>query len=186
MTKIIEPDEVFSTKEIKRLERWISYYENPLKPALITTFGTFFGVIILIILTVQLGVKLPSTRGGIEGELFAFSCLVGTTVFFFVKMRAESIFAWFDKKYFQLTGLAVKEYLNALIDEVRQEASLRFTDMPNGDNITMFHYPEEQRNEAYKIYEADYLKRCSVEENRLRFKAYVARRYGLRVPFKQR
>lgn len=185
MTKIIEPDEVFSAKEIKRLERWISYYENPLKPALIATFGTFFGVIALIILIVQLGVKLPSTRGGIEGELFAFSCVVGATVFFFVKISAESVFAGFDKKYFKLTGLAENEYLDALIDEVRREASLRFTDMPNGGNVTMFHYPEEQRAEAYKTYEADYLRRCSIEEKRLKFKAYVARRYGLRVPFKQ-
>jgi hypothetical protein len=185
MKKIIEPDEVFSAREIKRLERWISYYENPLKPAIIAAIATFFGVIALIILIVQLGVKLPPPKGGIEGELFIFSCVVGAAVYLYIKLMAENNFSHFDKRYFELTGMTEQEYLNALIDEVRREASLRFTDMPNGENITMFQYPEEQRAEAYKIFEADFLKRCTTEEDRLKFKAYVARRYGMRVPFKK-
>lgn len=182
MKKIIEPDEVFSAKDIRRLERWISYFENPLKPALIAVFGTFFGVIILI---VQLGVNLPPTRDGIEEELFVFSCVVGVAVYFYVRAMAENIFSQFDKRYFKLTGQTEDEYLDALIDEVRREAFLRFTEMPNGANVTMFNYPEDQQAEAYKAYEADFLRRYAVEEKRLKFKAYVARRYGLRVPLKQ-
>lgn len=185
MKKIVEPEEVFPAKDIRRLERWISYYENPLKPALIAVFGTFFCVIALIVLIVQLGVKLPHTRGGIEGELFVFSCAVGVAVYFYVRVMAESIFSRFDKRYFKLTGKTEEEYLDALIDEVRREASLRFTDMPNGANVTMFDYPEEQQAEAYKAYEEDFLRHCAMEEERLKFKAYVARRYGLRVPLKQ-
>ena len=131
---IIEPEEVFSATEIKRLVKWIERYDNPL--------------------------------------------------FFLVRSQAEQLFREFDKLYFQRTGISEEEYLSRLIAEARQQASLAFTEMPNGSNETMFHYPEEERRNAYKAFEARFLARCAREENRLRFKAYVARRYGLRVPLK--
>ena len=134
MPKIIEPEAVFSDKEIKKLITWISRYENPL----------------LVLL-----------RG-----------------------NAEHIFCEFDRLYFQRTGMSENEYLDGLIEEACREASLRFTEMPSGSNETSFHYPEGYRQQAYRTFEARFLDQCAKEENRLRFKAYVARRYGLRVPFK--
>ncbi len=131
---IVEPEEVFSTAEIKRLIKWIERYENPL--------------------------------------------------FFLVHSRAEQVFRELDNLYFQRTGISEEEYLNRLIAEARQQASLAFTEMPNGSNETMFHFPEEERRDAYKAFEARFLARCAREENKLRFKAYIARRYGLRVPLK--
>lgn len=184
MTKIVEPEEVFSEKEMRRLDRWMACYNNPIKPAIIASLGTFLGAIALIILLVKLNVRIPSRQGGIEEELLAFSCFVGIAVWFLSRVGGEIVFASFDKRYFQLTGQSERQYLNALIDEVRQEASLQFSDIPNGSNDSMFNYSEEQRVEAYKAYEADYLKGCALEEDRLKFKAYVARRNGFRVPFK--
>jgi hypothetical protein len=134
MTQIIEPEEVFSPEEIKRLVMWIKRYENPL--------------------------------------------------FFLLHSNAEQVFREFDKLYFQRTGISETEYLCHLVNEVRQQASLAFTEMPNGANETMFHYSEAQRPEAYKAFEARLIARCAKEECRLRFKAYIARRYGLRVPLK--
>lgn len=74
--------------------------------------------------------------------------------------------------------------MDSLINEARRMESMRFTAMPNGANETMFHYPEDQRQHAYEAFEEKFLSQCANEENRLRFKAYVARRLGLRVPFK--
>jgi hypothetical protein len=105
-------------------------------------------------------------------------------MFFFLHSNAEQVFREFDELYFQRTGISEAEYLNQLVDEVRQQASLAFTEMPNGANDTMFHYPEAKQAEAYKVFEARFIARCANEENRLRFKAYVARRFGLNVPLK--
>ena len=132
--KLIEPKEVFSDKEIKKLESWISRYKNPL--------------------------------------------------FFLFRESSERVFQEFDQQFFQRTGLTEEEYMDSLINEARRIASLRFTEMPNGANETMFSYPEEQRQQAYKAFEEKFLAQCAKEENRLRFKAYVARRLGLRVPFR--
>lgn len=184
MKNIVEPDEVFSPKDIKRLERWISYYENPVKPALVATAGVFFGVIALIVAAVQMGIKLPHVAGGAGGELLAFSCIVGAAVFFLIKPNAEQVFEKFDADYFRLSGITEDDYIDGLKNEVRQEACLRFTDIPNGRGATMFDYPEEQQATAYKEFEADFFRKCAHEERRLKFKAYVARRYGLMVPFK--
>ena len=95
------------------------------------------------------------------------------------------IFRQFDQQYFERTGLDEESYLTALLSEVKHEAALRFTGAPNGANTTMFHYPEEQRQAAYKAFEADLIRKCAEEENRLKFKAFVARRLGFRVPLKQ-
>lgn len=103
---------------------------------------------------------------------------------FFLHLNAEQVFREFDKLYFQRVGISEAEYLSQLVDEVRQQASLEFTEMPNGANDTMFHYPEAQQQDAYRAFEARAIARCAKEENRLRFKAYIARRYGLRVPLK--
>lgn len=132
--KLIEPEEVFSENELKKLEDWISRYNNPL--------------------------------------LFLF------------KGKAERVFQEFDKHFFERTGLTEEKYKDSLIDEVCQIASLRFTEVPNGANETMFNYPEEHRQQAYKAYEQKFLAQCVREENKLRFKAYIARRLGLQVPVK--
>lgn len=98
---------------------------------------------------------------------------------------AQGVFRRFDKQYFERTNQTEESYLSALIDEVKHEAALRFTEMPNGANTTMFRYPEEQQAAAYKEFEADLVQRCAQEESRLKFKAYVARRLGFRVPLVQ-
>ena len=105
-------------------------------------------------------------------------------LFFLIRSHAERVFRDFDKVYFERTGVSEEGYMNRLVLEVRQRASLAFTEMPNGSNETMFHYPVEERGEAYKAFESRFLARCAREENKLRFKAFVARRYGLRVPLK--
>ena len=61
---------------------------------------------------------------------------------------------------------------------------LAYAEMQNGANDTMFHYSGEQRQQTYQAFEVGLVERCAEEECRLRFKAYVSRRYGLKVPFK--
>lgn len=134
VNKLIEPEEVFSDSELKKLESWISRYKNPL--------------------------------------------------FFLLKSKAEQVFHEYDQQFFERTKLTEEEYINSLINEAKRIASMRFTEMPNGANETMFNYPEEQRQQAYRAYEEKFLAHCAKEEKRLRFKAYVARRLGLPVPFK--
>ena len=134
VSKLIEPEEVFSDSELKKLESWISRYENVL--------------------------------------------------FFLLKSKAEQVFDEYDQQFFERTKLTEEEYMNSLINEAKRIASMRFTEMPNGANDTMFNYPEEQRQQAYRAYQIKFLAHCANEEKRLRFKAYVARRLGLRVPFK--
>ena len=186
MSKIVEPDQVFSPKEVSRLLRWISFYVNPLKPAIIAGIGTFLGVIVCIVVLVQFNVKLPpAPQGGIEVELFFFCCVVGLATFFIVPVVAISVFSDFDKQYFRLTGISEEKYVAELKEEARDEAAIQFTEMPNGANITVFQFPEEQRAEAFKVYEAEFLRECGTEEGQLRFKAYVARRLGLRIPLKK-
>ena len=129
MPCVIEPAEVFSPEEIKRLVKWIERYESPL--------------------------------------------------LFFLHPNAEQVFGEFDRMYFERVGISEAQYVSGLVDEIRQQASLAFTEMPNGGNETAFHYPEEQRQQAYKAYEARDVARCAKEENMLRFKAYVARRMDL-------
>ena len=134
INKLIEPEEVFSNSELKKLESWISRYENPL--------------------------------------------------FFLLRSKAEQVFYEYDQQFFERTNLTEEEYMNSLINEAKRIASLGFTEMPNGANETMFSYPNEQRQQAYIVYEEKFLTHCAKEEKRLQFKAYVARRLGLRVPFK--
>lgn len=98
---------------------------------------------------------------------------------------ARDVFRQFDRQYFERTGQSEESYLAALLVEVKREAALRFTDAPNGASTTMFHYPENSARAAYQAFEADFVRKCAEEENRLKFKAYVARRLGLRVPLKQ-
>jgi len=98
---------------------------------------------------------------------------------------AIGVFRKFDQQYFERTDQTEESYLSTLLSEVKQEAALRFTGAPNGANTTMFCCPEEQQATAYKTFEAEFVRRCADEENRLKFKAYVARRFGLRVPLKQ-
>ena len=135
VNKLIEPEEVFSGDELKKLKSWISRYENPL--------------------------------------------------FFLLKNKAEQVFHEYDQQFFERTQLTEKDYMNSLINEAKRIASTRFTEMPNGANETMFSYPEEQRQQAYKAYEEKFLVHCAKEEKRLRFKAYVARRLGFRVPLNE-
>jgi hypothetical protein len=98
---------------------------------------------------------------------------------------AEGVFRQFDNQYFERTGQTEESYLSALLSEVKHEATLRFTDGPSDFNATMFQYPEEQRAAAYREFETAFVRKCTEEEDRLKFKAYVARRLGLRVPFKR-
>lgn len=90
--KLIEPADVFSERELKTLENWISRYGNPL--------------------------------------LLLF------------KGKAERVFQEFDQQFFKRTGLTEKEYIDSLINEARRIASIKFTEMPNGANETMFDSPE--------------------------------------------
>ncbi len=105
-------------------------------------------------------------------------------LFFLLKSKAERVFHEYDLQFFERTKLKEEEYMNSLINEARRIASMKFTEMPNGASETMFNYPEEQRQQAYITYEEKFLAHCAKEEKRLRFKAYVARRLGLKVPFK--
>lgn len=102
-----------------------------------------------------------------------------------IETYAQGVFRQFDLQYFERTRQTEDAYITALLSEVKREAALRFTGAPNGANTTMFHYPEEQRRAAYQAFEADFVRKCAEEENRLAFKAYVARRLGLQVPVKQ-
>ena len=132
---LIEPDTIFSQREIRRLQRWINIYESP------------FGILL---------------------EKFA-----------------EKKLQYFDDEYFRRTGLVKSTYVAHLIQEAKHVASLRFTEMPNGANVTTFHFPEQERQHAYKQFETSFLAQCEAEEEKLRFKGYVARRFGLRIRFKR-
>ena len=129
--ELIEPDTVFSPREIRRLQRWIKIYESPL------------------------------------GAL--------------LEKLAEKTLQHFDDEYFRRTGLLKSTYVEHLIQEAKHVASLRFTEMPNGANVTAFHFPEEEQQRAYKQFESSFLAQCAAEEKKLRFKGYVARRFGLRI-----
>lgn len=132
--QLVEPDSVFSPREIRRLQRWIKIYEGPAR------------------------------------VLF--------------ERQAEKVFQNFDDEYFKRTGFVEATYVECLVQEAKQVASLRFTEMPNGANVTAFHFPEPEQAQAYKQLERTFLAQCAAEEGKLRFKGYVARRFGLRIRFR--
>ena len=129
--ELVEPDSVFSLREIRRLQRWIKIYEGPAR------------------------------------LLF--------------ERHAERVFQNFDDEYFKRTGFQETTYVECLVQEAKQVATLRFTEMPNGANITAFHFPEPEQSQAYKQFERAFLAQCAAEEEKLRFKGYVGRRFGLRI-----
>jgi hypothetical protein len=99
----------------------------------------------------------------------------------YMKRFAFSVFADFDRQYFQRAGLTEEDYLNGLIAQVRKNAFIAFTEMPNGSNRTAFHFPENKRQAAYKKFEAEAVSEFAIAENRVKNKAYIARRLGLKL-----
>ena len=66
-------------------------------------------------------------------------------LFFLLKSKAEQVFHEYDQQFFERTNLTEEKYMNSLINEAKRIASMRFTEIPNGANETMFNYPEEQK-----------------------------------------
>lgn len=187
MESIVEPEIIFSPQEIKCLKRWISFYENPMGPALISIVGAFLGVTAFLIVLVQFDVELPRITREIWLGFLLFSCLIGAGVFIATTSLAKKVFHRFDEKYFRLTGMSEEQYLDSLVADVRRDACLRFTSMPTAQGITMLDSPHDREAQvvAYQAYESGFVRDCALAEERLQFKAYVARRFGLRVPLKK-
>ena len=91
------------------------------------------------------------------------------------------MFADFDRQYFQRTRLTEDDYLNGLVAKVRQNALIAFSEMPNGSNRTAFHCAESKRQAAYQEFEAKAVSEFETAENKIKNKAYVARRLGLKL-----
>jgi hypothetical protein len=181
--KIADMEEVFSAGEIRRLKRWIACYRNPLLPAVVVAAACLIALIALIIVAVYFEIEAP--QGGVASEIFVVSAVAGLVSFILTKPIATRVFAQFDQEYFQRAKVSEEDLVAALVEDTRREAAIHFTEAPDGSNITVSRFPKEQQAAAYKAFEADFLKQQASEEQRLQFKAYVARAFGLRIPFKK-
>jgi len=183
----VDPEDVFSKKEIRRLLRWISLYESPFKWATVAATIFLFGAVVLIVAAVQIGLYLPGINGGIAYELFVVVGVAGIAAALFIPLHGESVFRQYDRLYFQRSGISEIEYLRWLEQEVGRQALLRFARMPDGEGVTAFQFPDDQQPKAFRAFAAEYLRKWLAEEDRLRFKAYVARRFGdVPIPLKPR
>jgi len=97
-------------------------------------------------------------------------------LFFFLHSKAERTFKEFDDIYFDRTGVTEEEFLKKLFEEGKRECVLKYSDYPSGNPNDI------DPSLPYPLYEHQFLLRLEDEEKRLKFKGYIARQYGLRIP----
>jgi len=106
-------------------------------------------------------------------------------LFFFLHERAEFAIKEFDRVYFERSGVTEQQYIKYLEDEAVRLASLRFTDFPVGEPDFVpnaFRISEAEAKAHFAEIESRVIKEFRMNERRLPFKAYVARRIGFRFP----
>jgi hypothetical protein len=105
--------------------------------------------------------------------------IYSSKLLFFKEKKAIEKLKKFDEIYCARAGVALDDLYNAQIAEIKRIAGIKFTDIQNEFNDTMFHYAENEQAEAYKRFEKRYLDLAIKEENQFPFKAVIASDMGL-------
>lgn len=105
--------------------------------------------------------------------------IYSSKLFFFKEKEAIEKLKKFDEIYCARAGVTLDDLYKAQIAEVKRIASMKFCDIQNEFNDTMFHYAENKRADAYKRFEKRYLDLAIKEENQFPFRAVIASDMGL-------
>lgn len=105
--------------------------------------------------------------------------IYSTKLLFFKEKEAIKQLKKFDEIYCARAGIALEDLYNVQIAEMKRIAGMKFTDIQNEFNDTMFHYAENEQADAYKRFEKRYLDLVTKEENAFPFRAVIASDMGL-------
>lgn len=193
MDNFPDPEEIFSDSEIKRLKKWISYYRKSDEISLKISTYSFFGVLILFVLLIVFGI-LPHFKIGISFvEWIIICCILGTLINICIRIRAEWIFKDYDRRFYKKSNLNEykfsRHYEESVIDDIKIRASRELHDFPtyNSNEITIDNFVNNRFSKDVNMAEVheyeDYLfQEWKEQEHHLKFKAYIARIFGLNVP----
>lgn len=100
-------------------------------------------------------------------------------LFFFKEKEAIKKLKEYDEIYCTRAKLTLDDLYNIQIQEMKRIASMKFSDIKNEFNDTMFNYPEDKRAEAYQKFEKRFLEEVAKEEEKFPFSAVIASNMGL-------
>ena len=100
-------------------------------------------------------------------------------LFFFKEKEAIKKLKEYDQIYCTRAKLTLDDLYNIQIQEIKRIASIKFSDIKNEFNDTMFDYSEDNRAAAYKRFEKKYLDLVTEQEKKFPFKAVIASDMGL-------
>ncbi len=177
-TEYTTPEKALSTIFIIKVKVCIFIYRNPIFFPIFISFIAGGVVILIAYASTPRHEAIWIFHNG-PGIIFFPSLIIGLASWMLVPRQVEKFFHRADEKYFDKSGITVDQYRNHIENEIKQDCSLRFSEVPMYGQETMFSYSEDAQKSAYLKFEKAALDQFHLEEIAYKRGSYVARYFGL-------